>query len=162
MLVLLRLISGFLSSQGASPQVLSAFAALTAVFGMGTGGSPQLSPLNLFQDSYPDNCIKMFFLTSFILNTFLKCCHILLNAAVCRLRHPSLRHLFPDSLTHSEARFGVSDSVSFMRRFRSFKTASLLKSSPRSISTGPLHTSLYFHFRPINHIVFVGPYLFSQ
>ena len=39
-------ISGFLSSQGASPQVLSAFAGLTAVFGMGTGGSPQLSPLN--------------------------------------------------------------------------------------------------------------------
>ena len=33
-------------SQGASPQVLSAFAGLTAVFGMGTGGSPQLSPLN--------------------------------------------------------------------------------------------------------------------
>ena len=40
------LISGFLSSQGASPQVLSVFAGLTAVFGMGTGGSPQLSPLN--------------------------------------------------------------------------------------------------------------------
>ena len=39
-------ISGFLSSQGASPQVLSAFAGLTAVFGMGTGESPQLSPLN--------------------------------------------------------------------------------------------------------------------
>ena len=56
-------ISGFLSSQGASPQVLSAFAGLTAVFGMGTGGSPQLSPLNyIVQDSYPDNCIKMFFL----------------------------------------------------------------------------------------------------
>ena len=57
-------ISGFLSSQGASPQVLSAFAGLTAVFGMGTGGSPQLSPLNCYviQDSYPDNCIKMFFL----------------------------------------------------------------------------------------------------
>ena len=57
-------ISGFLSSQGASPQVLSAFAGLTAVFGMGTGGSPQLSPLNyqVIQDSYPDNCIKMFFL----------------------------------------------------------------------------------------------------
>ena len=56
-------ISGFLSSQGASPQVLSAFAGLTAVFGMGTGGSPQLSPLNCYviQDSYPDNCIKMFF-----------------------------------------------------------------------------------------------------
>ena len=70
MLVLLRLISGFLSSQGASPQVLSAFAALTAVFGMGTGGSPQLSPLNLFQDSYPDNCIKMFVLTSLSFTSF--------------------------------------------------------------------------------------------
>ena len=43
---LFSLISGFLSSQGASPQVLSAFAGLTAVFAMGTGGSPQLSPLN--------------------------------------------------------------------------------------------------------------------
>ena len=41
-----HLISGFLSSQGVSTQVLSAFAGLTAVFGMGTGGSPQLSPLN--------------------------------------------------------------------------------------------------------------------
>ncbi len=47
-LVPFHLISGFLSSQGASPQVLSAFAGLTAVFGMGTGGSPQLSPLNSF------------------------------------------------------------------------------------------------------------------
>ena len=65
MLVLFFLISGFLSSQGASPQVLSAFAGLTAVFGMGTGGSPQLSPLNYIVSgfSYPDNCIKMFFLT---------------------------------------------------------------------------------------------------
>ena len=41
-------ISGFLSSQDASIQVLSAFAGLTTVFGMGTGGSPQLSPLNSF------------------------------------------------------------------------------------------------------------------
>ena len=55
--------------------------------------------------------------------------------------------------------FRVSDSVSFARRFRSFKTASLLKSSPRSISTGPLHTSLCFHSRPIYHVVFMGPYL---
>ena len=36
----------------------------------------------MFQDSYPDNCIKLFVLTPFILNTFLKCCHTLLNAAV--------------------------------------------------------------------------------
>ena len=36
---LLRLISGYLSSQGVSTQVLSAYTSLTTVFGMGTGGS---------------------------------------------------------------------------------------------------------------------------
>ena len=53
-------ISGFLSSQDASIQVLSAFAGLTTVFGMGTGGSPQLSPLNsfVFKVFYPDNRIE--------------------------------------------------------------------------------------------------------
>ena len=34
---------GYLSSQGVTTQVLSAYAVLTAVFGMGTGGTPQLS-----------------------------------------------------------------------------------------------------------------------
>ena len=60
----LFVISGFLSSQGASPQVLSAFAGLTAVFGMGTGGSPQLSPLNCPKGPCPYNCIKRTSLTS--------------------------------------------------------------------------------------------------
>ena len=46
-LVLFRLISSFLSSRAASSQVLSAFVSLTTVFGMGTGVSSQLSPLNL-------------------------------------------------------------------------------------------------------------------
>ena len=95
-------ISGFLSSQGASPQVLSAFAGLTAVFGMGTGGSPQLSPLNYYviQDSYPNNCIKMFFLTNSLLvseSSFSLC--------ICFQFHSFLR-------------FGVSDSLSFARRLR--------------------------------------------
>ena len=40
-------ISSFLSSRAASSQVLSAFVSLTSVFGMGTGGASQLSPLNL-------------------------------------------------------------------------------------------------------------------
>ena len=40
-------ISSFLSSRAASGQVLSAFVSLTSVFGMGTGGASQLSPLNL-------------------------------------------------------------------------------------------------------------------
>ena len=45
--VLFLSISGYLSSRGVSPQVRSAFAGLTAVFGMGTGGPLQPSPLNL-------------------------------------------------------------------------------------------------------------------
>ena len=32
------------------------------------------------------------------------------------------------------------------------------RSSPRAISTGQLHTLLRFHLRPINQIVFLGPY----
>ena len=32
------------------------------------------------------------------------------------------------------------------------------RSSPRAISTGQLHTLLHFHLRPINQVVFLGPY----
>ena len=32
------------------------------------------------------------------------------------------------------------------------------RSSPRAISTGQLHASPHFHFRPINQVVFLGPY----
>ena len=32
------------------------------------------------------------------------------------------------------------------------------RSSPRTISTDQLHTLLRFHLRPINQIVFLGPY----
>ena len=32
------------------------------------------------------------------------------------------------------------------------------RSSPRAISTGQLHALLHFHLRPINQIVFLGPY----
>ena len=34
--------------------------------------------------------------------------------------------------------------------------------SPRSISTAQLHASLHFHLRPINDVVFIGPYLLAQ
>ena len=40
--------SSFLSSQVVSNQVLSTYECLTTVFGMGTGGSTQLSPLDFF------------------------------------------------------------------------------------------------------------------
>ena len=37
--------------------------------------------------------------------------------------------------------------------------AFLCRSSPRAISTGQLHALLHFHLRPINQVVFLGPYL---
>jgi len=37
----------------------------------------------------------------------------------------------------------------------------ILRSRPRSISTGQLHTSLYFHTRPIYHVVFMGSYFLN-
>ena len=40
------LTSDYLSSRNVSIQVLSAFEGLTTVFGMGTGGTPQLSSLD--------------------------------------------------------------------------------------------------------------------
>ena len=37
-----------------------------------------------------------------------------------------------------------------------------LWSSPRTISTGQLHTLLHFHLRPIYQVVFLGPYLMKS
>ena len=44
------LTGNYLSSQAVSNQVLSAYVGLTTVFGMGTGGSPQLSPPDCEKD----------------------------------------------------------------------------------------------------------------
>ena len=38
----------------------------------------------------------------------------------------------------------------------------MLRSSPRLISTGQLHTLPRFHLRPINDIVYVVPYFFRM
>ena len=96
--------------------------------------------------SYPDNCIKMFHTSNELSESFRSSRIVVLSV-----------YLFPNSQPPEirSKRFAhVCASP-----FGSFKHGSLLKSSPRSISTGPLRTSLYFHSRPINHIVFVGPYL---
>ena len=44
------LTGSYLSSQAVSNQVLSAYVGLTTVFGMGTGGSPQLSPPDILDN----------------------------------------------------------------------------------------------------------------
>ena len=104
---MLRLTSDYLSSRNVSIQVLSAFEGLTAVFGMGTGGSPQLS---------------------------------------------SLDSLFENAFQHLQNFTEVSFTF-FLFRFSTF-----FKSSLRPISIGPLHTSRYFHSRPIYLVVFKGSY----
>ena len=38
----------------------------------------------------------------------------------------------------------------------------VFRSSPRSISIAQLHTLLHFHLRPINHVVYMGPYSFRM
>ena len=45
--------SNFLISQAVSNQVPSAFVGLTTVFGMGTGGAPQLSSLDIKMSREP-------------------------------------------------------------------------------------------------------------
>ena len=56
----LSLTSNALSSQPVSRQVLSAYECLTTVFGMGTGGSTQLSSLDILLRLYPQNYTEEF------------------------------------------------------------------------------------------------------
>ena len=93
---------GVLLSQGVYPQVPSARAGLTAVFGMGTGVSPPPWP--------PD--------------------HLSVSAVS----------------EHSIASTNVLGFTLYVR------------SSPRPISTGRLNTSPCVHLRPINLVVYQGPY----
>ena len=46
-----------LSSHAVASTVLSVYEGLTSVFGMGTGGSPQLNHRKGFGTEYLDNCI---------------------------------------------------------------------------------------------------------
>ena len=103
---------GDLLSQGVSPQVPSALAVFTSVFGMGTGVTPPLWP--------PETCLPD--LLSIRLSTW--CHHVPKNS-----------------------RASTSDS----KRTRRIP-------SPRPISTGRLNTLPCVHLRPINLVVYQGPY----
>ena len=119
-------ISG-LSSQGVSPST-PAFAGLTAVFGMGTGGSPAIATELCYSGvgqvrqaihtvlrvvptpsklvlclSYPDNCIKMFHTSNELSRIFPLVSESSFSLCIC-------------FQIHSLLRFGVSDSHMFVRR----------------------------------------------
>ena len=51
-----------------------------------------------------------------------------------------------------------TEQCSVMRWEKADCLQNFCRSSPRAISTGQLHTLLHFHLRPINQIVFLGPY----
>jgi hypothetical protein len=95
-----------LLSQGVYPQVPSALAVFTAVFGMGTGVSPPLWP--------PEHlCYKNIWIVNDVVRRGLQSEHEHQNKKI---------------------------------------------PSPRPISTGRLNTSPCVHLRPINLVVYQGPY----
>ena len=102
------------------------------MFGMGTGGSSLLSPPDFF--GVIPSKLNNLTLTSLLILYALP--EPLCVRSVCTLFNSTLCLLF----------------------CRKLCSAKLLWSSPRTISTGQLHTLLHFHLRPINQIVFLGPY----
>ena len=71
------LTGNFLSSQAASSQVLSTYGGLTTVFGMGTGGSPQLSPPDYFVEGRnPQNFTEEKTNEYFCLNLHVSACSL--------------------------------------------------------------------------------------
>ena len=108
---------GDLLSQGVSPQVPSALAVFTSVFGMGTGVSPPLLP--------PEHLV---------LSTT--------STTPRRVRHESVEDSRASTSTVTAARRRANKKIP----------------SPRPISTGRLNTSPCVHLRPINLVVYQGPY----
>ena len=82
--------SSFLSSQVVSNQVLSTYECLTTVFGMGTGGSTQLSPLDFFVEVAVNVSQSCGALRACILGTF---SHTSCFRIDCTLAGLSLRQL---------------------------------------------------------------------
>ena len=133
--------SSFLSSQVVSNQVLSTYECLTTVFGMGTGGSTQLSPLDFFLRSTRVSVPSKLYRRQME--------HFRVMAKLSGQRQPitcALRAWFL-------GRFRTRGVRGFALRIRR-----PCESSPRRISTGRLHALRRFHSPPINLIVFEAPY----
>ena len=107
---------------------------LTSVFGMGTGGpSSQSTPTYfLVNKKVSKENFNRRFLLAFSFKERLWLFHTLKTEQ--------------------------SNSCLNGKRLHSFLLNLRLRSSPRLISTGQLHTLLHFHLRPINDIVYVVPY----
>ena len=133
--------SSFLSSQVVSNQVLSTYECLTTVFGMGTGGSTQLSPLDFFLRSTRASVPSKLYRRQME--------HFRVMAKLSGQRQPITCALHAWFL----GRFRTRVVRGFALRIRR-----PCESSPRHISTGRLHALRRFHSPPINLIVFEVPY----
>ncbi len=126
------MLGGVLLSQDPAVQVPSALEGLTVVFGMGTCGTPPLSPPNM-------NLLRKFFrkLIRFITDCVNE------SPYACRMYFYILSRLHPEN---------------WIRNF----LASYLRISPRPISIGQLHALLHFHPQPIYLVVFKGSYILGN
>ena len=146
--------SSFLSSQVVSNQVLSTYECLTTVFGMGTGGSTQLSPLDFFLRSTRVSVPSKLYRRQMEHFRVMAKLHVLSTfvclAAVCSGQRQPIALRFQLALL---GRFRTRGVRGFALRIRR-----PCESSPRHISTGRLHALRRFHSPPINLIVFEVPY----
>ena len=73
------------------------------------------------------------------------------------LSSPDFFEVIPSKLNNTTSDFQQinSSELSALTLFLPFLN---LRSSPRTISIGQLNTLLHLHLRPINHVVFMGPY----
>ena len=124
-----------LLSRDPAVQVLSALKTLTSVFGMGTGVT--------FSPSPPDHLIVIYFLDSLVSDNDL--CIIRFCALSSEDIHPQNYITINSFLLNSFVSYVCSRKLTIW-------------SSPRTISIGQLHTLLHLHLRPINHVVYMGPY----
>ena len=131
-----------LSSQAASSPVLSTRESLTAVFGMGTGGTSQPSSPDLW--------------TVFLCSRFVKTASRLLDIlqyAFAALAGLSLRSPQKSSFilqVFSDPQYRTEETTCNKLTCLALLALLACKSSPRRISTGPLNTLLHLHSRPIN------------
>ena len=117
-----------LSSHAVSSTVLSVYVGLTSVFGMRTGGTPQLNHRKSFTGEKHLDRLDVF-----------PCAQCFDWLRISRPAGP-LKPLVSQYLDNC------------------IRNVNSLRSSPRPISIAQLRTLLHFHLRPINHVVFMGSY----
>ena len=141
---------GCLSSRAVSSQVLSVYEGLTSVFGMRTGGTPQLNHRKSFTGEKHLDGLDVFPL------------HTGKNASTGfafflseKLRLAPLSG--PGSVRFLSDRFLPRQYLD-----NCIRNVNSLRSSPRPISIAQLRTLLHFHLRPIYLVVFKGSYFISE